>query len=59
MNKKKMLAKLPNSLILGGLSNSFEDYNWSKLTTNEEKKCKERFETYKPEGCSKISRREI
>lgn len=35
------------------------DYSWTALTLNERKKCKQKFDIYKPLGSDKLSKYEL
>ena len=57
MNRKKLFGHLDHTLITSDLVPR-EDYSWDTLTSAGHKKCKQRFDSYKPDGCSRISHHE-
>ena len=57
MNRKRLCTKFQPHLY--EMISVDDQNNYDTLNGEEEKKCRQKFDAYKPEGCSKISKLEI
>lgn len=59
MNRRTKHPKPHQNILAGELEILNADYSWNTLTPNERRKCKQKFDSYKPTGADKLSKYEL
>lgn len=59
MNRRAKHPKQHQNILAGETETLDSDYSWTSMTINERKKCKQKFEAYKPCGSDKLSKHEL